>query len=97
MALTIIAAKRRTGRTQIVFECTVRDVAPRRAIATPEADRHHDVHRTAADAAVANLEGLDFCSYNLMLRPGVGQRLSDRWKKFLRGRFMASIGCNPII
>jgi hypothetical protein len=57
-----IAAKRRALRRQILFECTVRDVAPQRATATLEAGQCHDAHGTVGDEAAASSVGLDSCS-----------------------------------
>jgi hypothetical protein len=58
----VIAAARRGGRNQTVFEWIAPEVVPQSAGATFEAEQYHDVRRKVGDEANANLEALDFCS-----------------------------------
>jgi hypothetical protein len=57
-----ITAKRCAGRRQILFECTVREVAPQRATATLEAGQCHDAQGRVGEEAVASSVGADSCS-----------------------------------
>ena len=58
----VIAAARRGGRNQTVFEWIAPEVVQQCAGATLEEEQYHDVRKKVGDEATANLEALDFCS-----------------------------------